>query len=89
MVKFKGEKKREIFIGSLRCEVNETTEKALHDHIVVNSKLRNDGIWILRYGNGQIEIKTVHEVATEMCKEIYEKDGKKYPFLSRLPAKYR
>ena len=77
MTKFNG--KKSIFLGSLRCDVDEATEKELHKHVIVSSKLRPDGIYIFRYGSGDIEIKTVSEVARGMCKEIYEKDGKEYP----------
>lgn len=67
-VKFK-ERKKVVFLGSLRAEMDEKTQKELQGHILVKRRLV-EGNFFYHYADGSIEIRPLGEVMEEMCKEI-------------------
>jgi len=65
-------KRKEVFLGMLRAEVDEETKNFLRPNALVKRKLI-DGIFFFHYADGKVEVKSFHEVVDPIIKEINER----------------
>lgn len=69
----KFEKRKDLWLGSLHCEVNDPEIEALFKpFVVVSKRYLPGGVVSLKYADGHIEMTTQAEWVERRCKELSE-----------------
>lgn len=66
--------RKEVFIGSMRCTVDEETESFLKPLLPVSYRDIN-GMRFFRFADGHIEVKSKHQLMQDMAEEINARNG--------------
>jgi len=66
---------KEVFVGSLRCDVDQDTESFLRPLIPVKTR-EIDGMIFTHYPDGHVEVQSRYEKTMEMVRDI---KGRKQP----------